>query len=52
MTETLSLTFPMMVVLGLQVLTIVLLGFAILRVGVFADFLQNVGPAGRRNSST
>jgi hypothetical protein len=52
MTETLSLTFQMMVVLGLLVLTIVLLGFEILRVCAFSRFLQNVGSAGRGSSST
>ena len=52
MTETLSLTFQTMVVLGLLVLTIVLLGFEILRVSVFSRFLQNVGSVGRRSSST
>ena len=52
MTETLSLTFQMMVVLGLLVLTIGLLGFEILRVGAFSGFLQNVGSVGRRSSST
>jgi hypothetical protein len=39
MKETLSLTFQMMVVLGLLVLMIVLLSFEILRVSVFSRFL-------------
>ena len=51
-TETLNTTFQMMVVPKLIYLTNAIVGFEILRVGVFTGFLQNVGSVGRRSNST